>query len=161
MRITFYRNLSDKRFLNKNIVVQETVDNAILLDDNIDISAPHFRIKDIAINTYNYCYVPDFGRYYYISNPVSAKYNNITDIACEVDVLMSFRNDIMTCDGIVERSTNEGNVLIADSTYNINRVDDTITNIAFSGCELANGTNASNSYLLITFGGTNVGGLNI
>ena len=157
MEIIFYHNMSDKRFLNKNITEQARVDNAILLDNNINVSAPHFRIKGITVNTYNYCYVPDFKRYYYI-NGVSAQYNNVYDISCDVDVLMSFKDSILNCRGILERSKNQGNVLIADNNYNINRVDDTITNLAFSGCELTTSSNATNCYLLLTFGGTNATG---
>lgn len=154
MVIIFYRNLSDKRYLNKNLTTITTSSNAVLLDDSVNMTAPHFRVTGVTLNTVNYCYVMDFKRYYYITD-VEVLHGGVCNITCAVDVLMSFKNDILNCSGIMERTAINGNVLITDSNYNVNRVDDTLTNLAFTGCEFLKNTSANNnSFLLVTFGGT-------
>lgn len=154
MTVDFFKNYSDKRYVNKSIsLVNELVD-VVLLDNNVNVSSPHFRVSGVNFTEVNYCYVAEFKRYYYITAS-EVLHGNMVDISCDVDVLMSFKSDILNSAGIIERSTKSGNVLIADSNFNVNRVDETLTNLAFSGCEFSstNITNASNNFLLVTFGG--------
>ena len=154
MTVYFYSNSSDKRFVNKNLMLVATVEDVVLLDNAVNVVNPHFRVSGISWGLINYCYVPEFGRYYYITN-VEMLHGNMSNITCNVDVLMSFKNDILNTSGIVERSAIAPNVLIPDS-YNVNRADETLTNLAFSGCEFSstNTTNDSSIFLLATFGGT-------
>lgn len=49
---------------------------------------------------YNYCYIPDFDRYYFISNITSVR-TNLWRIDCSVDVLMSYQAEILNLDVIV------------------------------------------------------------
>ena len=156
MNIVFYINKSDKRFLNKSLVEITTANDVVLLDENVNVINPHFRVNDIDFTNINYCYVPDFKRYYYIES-TEIQYGGVVDVQCAVDVLMSFKSDIYNANGIVSRSNSMGNVLISDD-MNVLRVDDTHTNLAFKGCEFLNTiTSANYSFLLLTFGGTNSG----
>lgn len=63
---------------------------------------------------YNYCYVPTFKRYYFILNIVEET-TNIWNIYCEVDVLATFRADILKAEAFVER---------AESMYDCSIPDD-------------------------------------
>ena len=51
----------------------------------------------------NYCYIPKFNRYYYIQNVVS-EYTNLFTIELKVDVLMSYKTDILNQVGLVNRN---------------------------------------------------------
>jgi hypothetical protein len=61
----------------------------------------------------NYCYITEFGRYYYITKiePQSA---GMCYIYCHVDVLMTYKNEIRNCPIIAARSTNNYNLHLQD-----------------------------------------------
>lgn len=63
---------------------------------------------------YNYCYCPHLKRYYYITNIISFS-ASITYINCEVDVLATFKEDILATDAFIMFAESSYNSLIADS----------------------------------------------
>lgn len=63
------------------------------LHDMTSILNPSIAIKTITIPYYNYCYIPQFNRYYFITN-ISHVNNGLMQIDCKVDVLTSFSDDI-------------------------------------------------------------------
>lgn len=90
MQIDFYNNQSDPREIPKNITDKTTKNGT--LRDAANVQNP------IIITTYNpidtnYCYIPEFNRYYFI-NGVSAVRNGIFEISCKCDVLQSFLSEI-------------------------------------------------------------------
>lgn len=157
MTIIFYSNASDKRYVTKAITEIATIENAVLLDDNISVTTPSFRVVNVDFTTINYCYVPEFKRYYYISN-YRFEFGKQIVFDCVVDVLMSFANEIKNTNAIVIRANVQGNVLINDELQPI-RVDDILTNLAFTGSEFINeGVGSGNySFLLNCFGGVKSG----
>lgn len=62
----------------------------------------------------NYCYIPIFQRYYYIVN-VTSETAAIAYVHCEVDVLASFRDDILATPAFVMYSNSKYNTAIPDS----------------------------------------------
>lgn len=58
-------------------------------------------------NTYNYAYIADFGRYYFVDNVVSVR-ENVTSISFRVDVLTSFltQSNMGNLEGYVGRCNN-------------------------------------------------------
>lgn len=112
------------------------------LKENCDISSPVFTIKcpkDTNSNNiidYNYCYITEFQRYYFI-NSITFGMNDIITLSCTCDVLYSFKdiptgttlhwmNSYMYC----TRRTN-GNALIQDNerSYKYNKVVTDITDL--------------------------------
>lgn len=67
-------------------------------------------------NQYNYCYVQDFGRYYYITDIISANYT-LWEIHCHVDVLMSYSEQIKEQTAIVARQENKYNMYLDDGIF--------------------------------------------
>ena len=65
---------------------------------------------------YNYLYIPDLHRYYFIEN-ISASTNNVYSISCSVDVLMSFRDEILSLDAYIDRNEFDYNPDTFDSEY--------------------------------------------
>lgn len=66
------------------------------------------------ISGYNYLYIAEFSRYYFVKNIKSIR-NNLWEIEAHVDVLMSHQTQIKTISGIVERSTTLYNTYMNDS----------------------------------------------
>lgn len=64
----------------------------------------------------NYMYIPDFGRYYYITD-IAAVAGNMTQISGEVDVLKTYDQEIRNCPGIIGRNQEEWNLYINDGVF--------------------------------------------
>jgi len=98
MNITLYVTGSERH------AVRKTLQSGLELNGSLrgesSVINPSFLIQVDNPSQYNYCYIPDFGRYYFISNITSVR-TNIWRIDCSVDVLMSFQDEILNLDVIV------------------------------------------------------------
>ena len=99
MDIDLYTTDSAKNILNKRLTKVKTIDGTILeYDQNVD----NLRISLYTSDIFNYVYIPDFKRYYFV-NDVSISENGIKiyDLAC--DLLMTFadivKQSIIKLDG--------------------------------------------------------------
>lgn len=114
MNLTFYNNTGDIRQLNKSITavksgVTAQVGYAVTLTD------PSFVMDyDASLVNANYVYVAEWGRYYYVNNRTMLNGNQI-ELTCHVDVLMSFKDAILSSDCIAERSASKVNPYIIDN----------------------------------------------
>ncbi len=68
-----------------------------------------------AIPLFNYAYIPDFQRYYFIDDISWSQ--GIWTLTMHVDVLASFRDDIMNSRQYVIRSASQSNAYIPDTAY--------------------------------------------
>lgn len=102
MNILLYKTTNANNDLNKTI--SDKVELVGALREASSIVAPSILIQSNPIG-YNYAYIPEFGRYYYIKNITAfRKGAYIIDLKC--DVLMSFKDEILNMSGIVSRLTN-------------------------------------------------------
>lgn len=101
MNILLYKTTNANNDLNKTI--SDKVELVGALREASSIIAPSILIQSNPIG-YNYAYIPEFGRYYYIKNITAfRKGAYIVDLKC--DVLMSFKEEILNMRGIVSRLT--------------------------------------------------------
>lgn len=145
MEVVFFYNQSDDRQINKILVEGETFEG--VLRDEVGIMNPTVRFETDSVMRYNYCYIPEFQRYYSISS-ISAYRNSLFDVTMTVDVLMSFRNHILQLPCIVDKQTDpdNGDEYIDDSSL----ITD---NLMFSRIyNFPNGFNETPEYILITAG---------
>lgn len=56
---------------------------------------------------YNYCYIPDFNRFYFI-NDIRVVRTGVYELIMHVDVLQTYRNDIKKMTGYCKRSESNG-----------------------------------------------------
>lgn len=77
-------------------------DDGLSVVDNDGVLAS-FEVSEGNIFDYNYLYIPDLNRYYFIEN-ISASTNNVYTLSCSVDVLMSFRDEILALEVYVDRN---------------------------------------------------------
>ena len=101
MNILLYKTTNANNDLNKTI--SDKVELVGALREASSVIAPRILIQSNPIG-YNYAYIPEFGRYYYIKNITAfRKGAYIVDLKC--DVLMRFKEEILNMSGIVSRLT--------------------------------------------------------
>lgn len=72
-----------------------------------DITAPTISISSPTIPTFNYVYIPTFGRYYFASTPVWEG-SNLWSIPLLTDLLYSFKDKILNLHAIASRLEDQG-----------------------------------------------------
>ena len=113
MYITTYVNASDEHVLDKSITKVHDNVNVILKDDTNMIN-PVIIVSGSLAPSYNYVYLTDFNRYYYVRDITYSQQRYY--IALEVDVLMSFKAAINDLEVIANRSSSRFNVYQPDNS---------------------------------------------
>ena len=105
MTVIFYKYDGIKNKINKTLKNGLTV-NDVIMHNDFDITAFELLIKDTNFNSeYNYCYIQDLGRYYFIES-VEKMNGTIYKIRLTVDVLKSFSTQIENINAIITKSEN-------------------------------------------------------
>ena len=101
MNVNFYNMKLKKNELNK--VLNTPIVKACSVKDGITLEDPVLYLGyDATLLTYNYVYIPDFQRYYFVTGrEIDGK---TIYISLHVDVLASFKNDILASTGTATRS---------------------------------------------------------
>lgn len=146
MNITFYNNTSDKNVLNKTLINPLVLVGT--LRESTSVIKPTITIEaSTPLVGYNYCYIPDFARYYFVVDVNSVR-KNLWAVTLRVDVLMSFKEDILNTPCIIDHTTEGDTTQYMDSNVWQRTVKDKTDIINFSG-----GLSESGGYVLITAGG--------
>lgn len=114
---------------SRNSTLVPSVGNTtqVLLKDNTSVVKPVFTIhlgkggapaNLSALSQMNYCYCPEFKRYYYIVD-MQSETAVIVNIYCEVDVLATFKEDILKTPAFVYYSQSRYNSLVPDNRLHI------------------------------------------
>lgn len=145
MTIKLYHNDSDKRTVSKTLSNEGSLTGATIIDDTTILN-PRLKVRDngIIMVQYNYCYIADFKRYYYITNITVS--NGYIMIDCKVDVLMSYANEIKACTGVIARQENVWSGYLDDSENFTNQYNN-VSLKAFN-----NPFNKALSYILLVNG---------
>ena len=113
MYITTYVNASDEHVLDKTVTKVHDNINVVLKDDTNMIN-PVIIVSGSLAPSYNYVYLTDFNRYYYVRDITYSQQRYY--IALEVDVLMSFNAAIKSLEVIANRSSSRFNVYQPDNS---------------------------------------------
>lgn len=115
MTVNFYKNSSPVNYITKNITSNGSSIECEL-KDNCNIMEPIIEVIGTNALSSNYMWIPLFNRYYFITEITTTIYNTLI-IKGRVDVLMSFKTDILNSYGIIARNEQMYNRYIADSKY--------------------------------------------
>ena len=102
MDIVLYVCSSERQAINKTIGSAATLTGSLRGESSV--ISPSFLIEHSNPSGFNYCYISDFGRYYFITNITSVR-TGIWRIDCAVDVLMSFKTQILNLNVIVSENS--------------------------------------------------------
>ena len=112
MDIILYNTTDDNRKLNKALTAIKTI--SVRLKDDTDIMHPVIELDGANLPpTANYCYIATFNRYYYI-NQQGIKIGRDLVLTLSVDVLMSFKAQILTSTVVAARSSKNFNRYLSD-----------------------------------------------
>lgn len=75
------------------------------LRQTFDVLRPTVTLRKQPRPTFNYCYIPDLGRYYFVDR-VSFEGNNAYELTLRVDVLKTYETEILAATGRVSESDN-------------------------------------------------------
>ena len=146
MEISFYNNVSEKEKIGKTLKNKTTLTG--FLKQVTSVINPVITVEMKNPSQYNYVHIPQFHRYYFISDMVNVR-NNLWEIHMKVDVLESFKTQIKANKAIVEKSeqTASSNEYFNDGTtfYHDSREYNEIA-------MFQRGFDTAPSYILITAG---------
>lgn len=148
MTIHFYSNLSEPNCVAKTIVEALVLEGKLRAESQV--TNPDILIETSALDpVVNYAYIPDFSRYYYISELTSIR-SNLWRVSLTVDVLMSFATGIRGTQSIIqetERVSAGGNRYLTNDAFvtQVKRKTDII--------QFPQGFGNDPYYILITAGG--------
>ena len=147
MEVHFYYNQSDSRVINKRLVEMDNNVFEGVPRGDISVMNPVIRFENDGILRFNYAYVPELQRYYSVVDRTAFR-DGVWDITFAVDVLMSFRRDIMNLSVVVDKQSmgSNGDEYIDDGSL-------VSENVMFQSLyEFPNGFNDTGEYILITAG---------
>ena len=145
MELTLYTNNSEKEKIAKTLINPTNYVGS--LRDVTDIINPVILVESVTIGQHNYAYIPQFNRYYFISG-ISSVRTGLWAVSLQVDVLMSFKNDILNLVVILNNTESNGINNYLQSDVFLNNVK-TRTDIFNFGSGLLD----SGEFILITAGG--------
>jgi hypothetical protein len=145
MEISLFVNSSERQAINKNLGSGVTLLGS--LRNETSVINPSILIEHINPSLFNYCYIPDFNRYYFITNITSVR-TNLWRIDCAVDVLMSFKEQILALNVIVGDNT-----AFDDERYYDGEAWQTLVKTKSDVLMFPNGLLDNGEYILITSGG--------
>ena len=118
MNITLYKTKSANNVVNKKLVSEKNLGNNCIMADNTSVTSPTVIIGGItsldSISDYNYAYIPQCHRYYYI-NDIIALSGGRVKLLLSVDVLKSYASDILNSTQLVTRQKNQGKMYLANA----------------------------------------------
>lgn len=147
LTLKLYKNSSPVEKIGKNLTGELNLGD-ILLKDGTSVLTPVLRVhtgQDIF--QYNYMYIPELSRYYFIDDIVSVN-NDIWEISGHVDVLETYKQGILTNSVVLRRQENKFNTYLNDERWPVYTYDDVIT-FKFTD----SGFKKSLEYLLVVAGG--------
>ena len=120
MTIKTFRFLGDSRKVDKTIISVSTYSNAVIVGD-MSILTPIISLQLDSFTdviNFNYIYIPELRRYYYVVDS-TIREDGFVQIRCKVDVLKSFKNDILGSTQYIDRQQNKCTYQLPDGMYNI------------------------------------------
>ena len=145
MQIKFYKNSSEKNKIGKSLSSGLTLNGN--LRDECSITSPSILVEATSLVDYNYCYIPEFKRYYFISDITSVR-NNLWRVSLKCDVLESLKSGILNSSCIVDKQKSAGvaNSLLDDGSYVVR------SNTFNEVVSFSSGFNETGEFILITAG---------
>lgn len=137
-----------------------------LIREGSSIINPYIELQATTqnIHRYNYCYIPTFNRYYFISDIVYS--NNVWQISCRVDVLATYYTQIGSSSQYILRSSSEFNGAIIDTNYPVSvqdshSVSSLVNSVMFGSTAIQNYFDRTIETGMFVFGviGENSGGI--
>lgn len=146
MQITLYKNTAPLNKLSRVLGSPLTI--AGYLREPCDVLNPQIEVEyNATLLTYNFVYIPEFGRYYFINDSTVDGKNLV--LSMHVDVLFTYRNIIQASQCIANRSSSHYNPDVHDDLCTYENGWDYYSGVLPYEFKASNG-----DYILTVAGGT-------
>ncbi len=147
VEIRFYNFVGEKVVINKPLE-NETISSGLFLQP-FNILTPKLKVRFPNVFNFNYCYIPELQRYYFINDVVIVS-AGVYELSLNVDVLQTYKTEILNAFGNVVSRENANNYI--SSRANVFDRKPIFENVEFS--EKAP-FNESGNIIMITLKGDN------
>lgn len=114
INVELCKSSSPRNAINKSVEVIAEVE--CIFKNGADILNPVLLLKIDHVPTFNYVKIPEFKRHYFVGNIKNVD-GKLWEINCSVDVLSSFKDQILTNTVIVDRQENSWNLFLNDDSF--------------------------------------------
>lgn len=122
LNVVFYKTTTDRNYLTKNL--SSSYKTVVTPKDDVSVSTPIFFLSyNEDLIPYNYVYVVELNRYYYIDEFILNSSATMS-IRCSIDVLMTYAIYIKSINGFIERQEFKYNRYFVDTEL-LTRADKT------------------------------------
>lgn len=104
MLIYLYDCTDSNNTINKN--KENRIVKDVALKNNVNIKNPVIKLKSETPIENNYCYIPDFNRFYFIED-VTFLNKEVQELYLKCDVLESFKDDILSSEVVITKTTED------------------------------------------------------
>ena len=122
MNITLYKTKSANNVINKKLTSEKNLGNNCIMADNTSVTSPTVIIGGLSsldtISDYNYAYIPQCHRYYYI-NDIIALSGGRVKLVLTVDVLKTYASDRLDSARLGPREKHKGKMYLAEADWTV------------------------------------------
>lgn len=115
--VTLYNCTAEDRVVNKSSYLTSILSDTITIKEQCDLIDPVIYLNT-STSIINCNYMQAFGRYYFIREKTLIK-GNLYAIHAHEDVLYTFKDQILTQEGIIARQENKYNLYLDDEKYKV------------------------------------------
>lgn len=117
MTLHLYKTTSDPNVLNKDLQQINSVQGT--LKDDTGVINPSFKLTKnvVGVESVNYLHWEDTDRYYFCK-PIY-EVGGMCTLVCSVDLLMTYKSQLLQLDAVVLRSENKRNAYLVDSEITV------------------------------------------
>lgn len=119
--INLYKNIAENNRVDKTNYITSVGVLQGSLREECSITDPSIIIQSDSLPNFNYVYIPIWNRYYYVNEITSVRYG-LWRISLHVDVLMTYKLDILNLNAIIGRQEYKYNRYIVDRNLPISNL---------------------------------------
>lgn len=111
MNIITYKVTDNAHMIPKHMSAMTSITGSVR--GQVSVETPYILIEKNHFLDFNYIYIEEFKRYYYVMDQVP-EINDLIGLVCKVDVLESFYQQFIHCPMIAARSASNYNAYLKD-----------------------------------------------
>ena len=104
-KLELYNNTSEDNRVDKTNYLTKVGELSGVLREESSLIDMSLTLEIEELPLFNYVYIEQLNRYYYVTDIVSVQYK-LWEISLSVDVLMSYKNALLSCSAFVDRNEN-------------------------------------------------------
>lgn len=145
MNLILYNNKSPKNKIGKILTNPYNLTGTLRAETST--TSLQILIESVDLNPYNYIYISEFNRYYFITNVISVR-TGLWLVNASIDVLESFKSEILSLNVILDTTESTG-----AKEYKTGGCWDVLVKEKTDIVSFSNGLLNTGEFILITAGG--------